>query len=216
MNRTMHLDLEMEAVSLRSAWLISRACRPGRLSPHLALDFGAGRQGGDGVDDHDVHGPRTDQGVHDLQRLLAGVRLRHQKIVQIDAQLLGVNRIQRVFGIDEGGDPAPSSAPRRPCAGPGWSCPTIQGRTPRSPARPAGRRCPAPCPDPASRSRRFRSRSPRPPCRASITEPLPKARSICAIAASRARCLSPSSLPTNFNAACEGHCLRLPCHDSRH
>ena len=36
-----------------------------------------------------------------------------------------------------------------------------------------------------------------------ITEPLPKARSICAIAASRARCLSPSSLPTNFNAACE-------------
>jgi hypothetical protein len=35
-----------------------------------------------------------------------------------------------------------------------------------------------------------------------ITEPLPKARSICAIAASRARCLSPSSLPTSFKAAC--------------
>ncbi len=33
MNITMHLDLEIEAVSLRSAWLISRACRPGRLSP---------------------------------------------------------------------------------------------------------------------------------------------------------------------------------------
>ncbi len=33
-----------------------------------------------------------------------------------------------------------------------------------------------------------------------MTEPLPKARSICAIAASRARCLSPSSLPTSFNA----------------
>ena len=33
MKMTMHLDLEIEAVSLRSAWLISRACRPGRLSP---------------------------------------------------------------------------------------------------------------------------------------------------------------------------------------
>ena len=33
MKITMVLDLEIEAVSLRSAWLISRACRPGRLSP---------------------------------------------------------------------------------------------------------------------------------------------------------------------------------------
>ena len=33
MKMTMHLDLEMEPVSLRSAWLIRRACRPGRLSP---------------------------------------------------------------------------------------------------------------------------------------------------------------------------------------
>ncbi|MNN36153.1 hypothetical protein D3C81_1500370 [compost metagenome] len=42
----------------------------------------------------------------------------------------------------------------------------------------------------------------KPPLPSFITEPLPKARSICAIAASRARCFSPSSLPTSFNAAC--------------
>ena len=33
MKSTMVLDLEIEAVSLRSAWLISRACRPGSESP---------------------------------------------------------------------------------------------------------------------------------------------------------------------------------------
>ena len=40
-----------------------------------------------------------------------------------------------------------------------------------------------------------------PPLPSFITEPLPKARSIWAIAASSARCLSPSSLPTNFKFA---------------
>ena len=33
MKITMVLDLVIEAVSLRSAWLISRACRPGSASP---------------------------------------------------------------------------------------------------------------------------------------------------------------------------------------
>ena len=33
MKMTMVLDLEIEPVSLRSAWLISRACRPGSTSP---------------------------------------------------------------------------------------------------------------------------------------------------------------------------------------
>ncbi len=33
MKMTMHFDLEIEPVSLRSACDISRACRPGRLSP---------------------------------------------------------------------------------------------------------------------------------------------------------------------------------------
>jgi hypothetical protein len=33
MNSTMVLDLEIELVSLRSAWLIRRACRPGSWSP---------------------------------------------------------------------------------------------------------------------------------------------------------------------------------------
>jgi hypothetical protein len=41
MKITMQFDLEIEAVSLRSAWLIRRACRPGSGVAHLAFEFGA-------------------------------------------------------------------------------------------------------------------------------------------------------------------------------
>ncbi len=43
-----------------------------------------------------------------------------------------------------------------------------------------------------------------------ITEPLPNARSICVSAASRARCFSLSSLPTNFKAARVIACALIP------
>jgi hypothetical protein len=42
MKITMVLDLLIEAVSLRSAWLISRACRPGCAVAHLAFELGRG------------------------------------------------------------------------------------------------------------------------------------------------------------------------------
>ncbi|MNJ43383.1 hypothetical protein D3C77_383870 [compost metagenome] len=80
--------------------------KAGQAVAHLALDFGARRQGGDRVDDDDVDGARAHQGVDDLQRLFARVGLRHQQVVQVDAQLLGVDRVQRVFGVDEGGHAA--------------------------------------------------------------------------------------------------------------
>src|SRR5476651_600519 len=47
-----------------------------------------------------------------------------------------------------------------------------------------------------------------------ITEPLPKARSICVSAASRARCLSPSSFPTSLSAMLLILVLAILSHDS--
>jgi hypothetical protein len=47
-----------------------------------------------------------DEHVHDLQRLLARVGLGDQQRVGVDAELLGVVRVQRVLGVDERRDAA--------------------------------------------------------------------------------------------------------------
>lgn len=60
--------------------------------PHLALDLGLGHERGDRVDDDDVDGAGADQHVHDLERLLTGVRLGDEQRVGVDAELLGVLR----------------------------------------------------------------------------------------------------------------------------
>src|SRR4051794_24741352 len=73
---------------------------------HLALDLGAGHQGGHGVDDDDVEGPGPDQHVGDLERLLPGVGLAHQQGVGVDADGAGVLRVERVLGVDERRDAA--------------------------------------------------------------------------------------------------------------
>jgi hypothetical protein len=73
----------------------------GQLVAHLALDFGTWRQRRDRVDHDHVDCGRAHQHVGDLERLLAGVRLRDQQIVDIDAEFFGIARIERVFGVDE-------------------------------------------------------------------------------------------------------------------
>ena len=73
---------------------------------HLALDLGPRHQRGDRIDDQDVDRVGADERVDDLQRLLAGVGLRDDEIVDVDAQLAGVDRIERMLGVDEGGDAA--------------------------------------------------------------------------------------------------------------
>ena len=73
---------------------------------HLALDLGLRHERRDRVDDDDVDRARAHQHVGDLERLLAGVRLRDQQVVDVDAELLGVVRVERVLGVDEGGDAA--------------------------------------------------------------------------------------------------------------
>jgi len=73
---------------------------------HLPFEFGPGDEGGDRVDDDDVERTRADQHVGDLERLLARVGLRDQQLVDIDPQRSGVDRIERVLGVDEGSDAA--------------------------------------------------------------------------------------------------------------
>ncbi|MCY1414485.1 hypothetical protein D9M71_299380 [compost metagenome] len=68
---------------------------------HFAFDFSLWHQGGHGVDDDHVNRVGTHQHVGDFQGLLAGVRLGNQQVVDVDAQLAGVLRVEGVFGVDE-------------------------------------------------------------------------------------------------------------------
>ena len=106
MKMTMQLEREMEAVSLRSAWLIRRACRPGSDIAHLAFDFGTGRERGNRVDHQHIDGTGTHQRIGDLQRLLARIGLRDQEVFEINTKLAGINRIERMLSIDEGANAA--------------------------------------------------------------------------------------------------------------
>src|SRR6476646_6599071 len=62
-----------------------------QLVAHLAFDFRLRRERGDRVDHHHVDRVRTHQHVGDLERLLAGVRLREQQVVDVDAELGGID-----------------------------------------------------------------------------------------------------------------------------
>src|SRR5580700_8118129 len=73
---------------------------------HLAFELGARHQRRDRIDDQHVDGAGAHERIGDLQRLLAGVGLGDQEIVDIDPELAGIDRIERVFGVDEGADAA--------------------------------------------------------------------------------------------------------------
>src|SRR5262245_33622644 len=68
---------------------------------HLAFDFGLRHQRGDRVDHHHVDTARANQHLDDLERLLAVVGLRDEEVVDVDAQFLRVDRIERVLGVDK-------------------------------------------------------------------------------------------------------------------
>ena len=53
-----------------------------------------------------VSQPDTGERVGDLERLLAGIRLRDDQFVDIDAQFPGIDRVERMLGVDEGGGAA--------------------------------------------------------------------------------------------------------------
>ena len=78
----------------------------GQRVAHLALDLGARHERGDGVDDDDVDGVGADERLADLERLLAGVGLRDEQVVDVDADGRGEGRVERVLDVDVGGDAA--------------------------------------------------------------------------------------------------------------
>ena len=106
MKSTMVLDLEIEAGELAQRLAHQPRLQAGQRIAHLAFEFGLGRQRRDRVDHHDVDAAGAHQRVGDLQRLFAGVGLGDQHLVDVDAELLGVARIERMFGVDIGGDAA--------------------------------------------------------------------------------------------------------------
>jgi len=69
---------------------------------HVALDFRLGGKRRYRVDDHDIHRARAHDHVADLQRLLARVRLADQQVLDINAEIAGIDRVQRMFRVDEG------------------------------------------------------------------------------------------------------------------
>ena len=92
--------------SLRSAWLMRRACSPTWRVAHLALDLGLRHERRHGVDRDDVDGTRAHEQLADLERLLAGVRLGDEEVVDVDADAPRVLGIHRVLGVDERADAA--------------------------------------------------------------------------------------------------------------
>ena len=73
---------------------------------HFAVDFGLGHQCCYGVNDDDIHSAAVYQGIHDIQRLLAGVRLGNQQLVNIYAEFFGIDGVKRMLSVNECRDTA--------------------------------------------------------------------------------------------------------------
>src|SRR6185295_11253311 len=67
---------------------------------HVAFDLGLGHQRRNRVDYDDVYRPRPHENLADLERLFAGVGLRDEQRLDVDAQLAGVLRVQRMLRVD--------------------------------------------------------------------------------------------------------------------
>ena len=76
------------------------------LVAHLALDLGAWGQRRDQIDDEDIDRAGTDERVGDFERLLAGIRLGNQEVVELDAELARIAGVEGMLGIDEAANPA--------------------------------------------------------------------------------------------------------------
>ncbi len=63
-------------------------------------------QGRDRIHHQHVDRIGANQRVDDLQRLLAGIRLRHDQLVDVDPELLGIDRVEGMLGVDERRRPA--------------------------------------------------------------------------------------------------------------
>ena len=69
---------------------------------HVALDLGLGDQRSHGVDDDYRDGAGPNQHLADLQCIFAGIRLGDQQVVDVYADALRIDGVERVLGIDKG------------------------------------------------------------------------------------------------------------------
>jgi hypothetical protein len=102
MKITMQRERLIEPVSLRSDWLISRACRPTCESPISPSISARGTSAATESTTSTSIAFEPHQRVDDLERLLASVGLRDDQLVNVDAELPGIDGVERVLGIDEG------------------------------------------------------------------------------------------------------------------
>src|SRR5881409_1138136 len=93
-------DFDTMPVSLRSACDINRACRPICASP-ISPSISAFGTSAATESTTTTSTPPDRMRTSDLERLLAVVGLRHEEVVEVDAQLLRVRGIERMLGIDK-------------------------------------------------------------------------------------------------------------------
>ena len=93
---------EIAAVSLRRRLGHQSRLQSDVRVAHIAFQLGSGHQRGDRVDDDDVDRIAARQHLGDLQRLFAGVGLRNEQVVEVDAERRRVVGIERMLDVDEG------------------------------------------------------------------------------------------------------------------
>ncbi len=86
------------AVSLAHQPRLHAHCR----HAHLALQLGFRHERGHGINDDHVERVRAGERFTNRKRLFATVGLRHEQVIEVHAELLGVTRIERVFCVNEG------------------------------------------------------------------------------------------------------------------
>ena len=99
-------DFEREPASLRKAWLMRRACRPTVVSPISPSISARGTSAATESTTTHVDGAGAHEHVADLERLLAGVGLGDEHLVDVDADARGIAGVEGVLGVDERDDAA--------------------------------------------------------------------------------------------------------------
>src|SRR3569623_2013701 len=80
--------------------------QPAMAVAHLTLDIGAGHLRRDRIAHQHVDRVRPHQGIDDLARLLASIGQRHDELVAVAPELLGIDRVARLLGLDDRGSAA--------------------------------------------------------------------------------------------------------------
>ena len=70
--------------------------------PHFAVDFRLRNESGDRVDDDEIDGSRTHQGFGDIESLFARIGLGNQKLINVDSQVAGIDRVKSVLRVNKG------------------------------------------------------------------------------------------------------------------